>query len=462
MDANADLENLKGKLGALSGILRLGHDAFRKKDAEGVASHIVNNTKILFDYGRSALIDRRGVSAGVLAVNGQAAPKQDSECCSALRLLVSSLPPREGPVSLKASGENADLPEEAKEALASLCAGHPDEEILVVPLPDPGTPEREAGFVWVVEFFNGAPPQAVNILSLLAQHYAEALWFKAMKRPGVFDGLVRLKDLPPVKIAAIALVALALLLSCVRIRQYAVADFEIAPESESVCYSQLQGILKKASKANGETVKAGETILAFDVDELNFKLAAAVKDFEEISAELDATRQKSFSSPDLIAKTKLLEIKREQDRIEIDKTRWALSKAKLDAPIDGALVMEDKDKMEGKAVKPGDKLFEIIPSSSLLAEIFLSERDASVLGDDMSASLYLHTQPGATIRGKLVSVAPKPILTADRKYCYVLKFKPDDPKGLICGMRGVARLGGQRVSLGYHIFRSAVLWWRKI
>ena len=457
-----ELDSLKGKLNVLSGVLRLGHEAFQKPGIEAVASHIVNNSRMLSLYGRSCVIDMRGLSPAVLAVSGQPVPKQDSEYCSAIRKLASALPLLTAPLLLNASGTEGVSKAAADEA-AGVFEGRPKASMFMIPLPCPaGDVGAGPAFLWSVEFFEGETPQDISILGLLAQHYAEALWHRAILRPGIFSGLLKLHELNPVRAVLIVVAIFFLCLCLIRVRQYAVSDFEIAPASESVSYSQLAGTLRKVLKANGEVAAVGDSILEFDTDELNFKLASALKEFEQVSAELDAARQKSFASPELIAKVQLLDIKREQDKVEIERTRWMLSKSILNAQVGGVVVMDERERMEGKAVRPGDKLFEIIPQDSLIAEIFLSERDASVIGRGMTVSLYLHTQPETPIHGELISVSPKPSLTDDRRFCYILKFKPEGSAGLICGMRGVARVGGEKVSLGYHLFRSVVLWWRKI
>ncbi len=458
-----ELDNLKGKLNVLSAIIRLGHEAFRKNDLETTASCIVNNTKLLANYGRACIIDMRGLSPSVLAVSGQAVPKQDSEYNAAMRRLASSVSvPAASPLILRATG-NENISEAAQDEITKIFEGRSRSSMIMFQLSPPaGNEKKEEPFLWIVEFFDGETPQDASTLGLLAQHYAEAIWFRAAARPGFFSELHRLRKLNPVKVIAGVLLFTLILLFAVRVRQYAVSDFEISPANDSIVYSQLAGTLRKVIKANGDKASEGETVLEFDTDELNFKLADSLNEYDQVTAELNAARQKSFSNPELIAKAQLLDIKRKQDEINIAKIRWALSKSILKSPASGTVVMDEKEKMTGKSVKPGDKLFEIIPQDKLIAEIYLSERDASVIGKGMTVSLYLHTQPETPLRGEIISVSPKPTLTEDRRFCYIIKFRPDKSSGLICGMRGVARVGGEKVSLGYHLFRSVVLWWRKI
>jgi hypothetical protein len=54
---------LKGKLNAISAVLKLGHEAFEKHTLQQLANHIVNNSRMVAPYERSALIDMRGAGA---------------------------------------------------------------------------------------------------------------------------------------------------------------------------------------------------------------------------------------------------------------------------------------------------------------------------------------------------------------------------------------------------------------
>ncbi len=65
--------------------------------------------------------------------------------------------------------------------------------------------------------------------------------------------------------------------------------------------------------------------------------------------------------------------------------------------------------------------------------------------------------------GKIVSISPKPILTDKRQFCYIIELElPENNPAFVYGMRGVARVKGRRVSLGYYLFRNLILWWRRV
>ena len=75
--------------------------------------------------------------------------------------------------------------------------------------------------------------------------------------------------------------------------------------------------------------------------------------------------------------------------------------------------------------------------------------------------LFLHTRPELPIDVRIISERFYPELTEQNIYSYNLKAEmvgkvPD----LRYGMRGVARVTGPKVKLGYYLFRSLVLWYR--
>ncbi|OGV47826.1 MAG: hypothetical protein A2017_15980 [Lentisphaerae bacterium GWF2_44_16] len=470
MASEQELNNLKGKLNALSGVLRLGHEAFQKSTVNAVALHIVNNTRLVSAYDRASLANMRRHPL-IEAVSGQPIIDGNSEFCTNMRSLLASFTALKTPLKLNEAffKESKNTAPEALETFRQLAGEHnATTDILLLPLPPPpggNSPGHSRhGFIWALEFFNGISQAEENILTLLAQHYSEAIWHKTGRPLWTFRDLMEAKSLSPLKITFFVLIIFLLALCVVRIRQYVVADFEITPYRENICYSRITGIVSRVLHGNGSYVSEGGPLIEFDRSELNYNLASAIKSYEQTCAELDVNRQKSFNNAELLGKTRVLTLKKEQEAINIEKYKWLLSQITVRAPRSGILSINGREKLEGKLIRAGEKLCEVIISSDLIAEVYLNERDASVLGPDMSVDMYLHTRPEKAIRGKILSISPKPMMMEDRRFCYLVKIMPDDIRSakFICGTRGVARIGGARVSLGYYLFRNAVLWWRKI
>ena len=67
-----EIRSLKGKLNVLSTVMRLGNEAFRRHGLGGLGLHIVNNSRLLVRFDRSALIDMRSgrIAYAVLSFGG--------------------------------------------------------------------------------------------------------------------------------------------------------------------------------------------------------------------------------------------------------------------------------------------------------------------------------------------------------------------------------------------------------
>ena len=131
--------------------------------------------------------------------------------------------------------------------------------------------------------------------------------------------------------------------------------------------------------------------------------------------------------------------------------------------MDGVVALTDgsADKLAGRALRQGEKQFDILSDQGMIAEIMVNEKDASVLEGTPRILLFLHTRPELPIQVKIISTRFYPELTEQNIYSYNLKAEMEgNVPGLRYGMRGVARVSGEKVKLGYYLFRSLVLWYR--
>ncbi len=457
---------LKGKLNAISGVLKLGHEAFEKQTLQQLANHMVNNSRMVAPYERSALIDMRGSKAKIVAVSGQPEVNANSEYCIQLANLIQSFDSLDKVVVLtedllkeKHSRQNAF------EAFEYFQASFPQMLLIPVRPASHGGPSHEL-LIWAVEFSNNANlASSASLLPLLCQHYAEALFFTLHDKQKIMHRVIdRKKWFKPSRIMLMLGGMLIICLFVMPIRQNVAADFEIMPGKENFYYAPFDGVIETCyNNKSGNRVVEENIILAYNTEERAFDLAGAENARNKISAQLDLIQQQSFKDISKRGEVRMLELQKEKAEISINRNKWFIEKSVIRAKQSGVLDIADKDKLEGKAVRAGEKLFEILSTENLIAMIALNEQSASVLSDDCNITLYLHTMPEMPITGKIESISPKPVLTEKKVYCYMIRMGLDyQKKDLLCGMRGVARVSGPRVPLGYYLFRNIVLWWRRV
>lgn len=461
-----DAQRLKGKLNVVSGILRLGHEAFKKENLGALATHIVNNSHMVLHFDRSVLVDIRGGWPKVLAIAGQTDVNLNSEYSGHVVNLARSFKRLEKPIVvteelLKESDANLG----AFEALAYLKGFA--KVVIIAPIYPLSRDEKSEPFLWIMEFEEEEQARAaVSVLPLLCQHYSEALFYVLFEKKSAIGSMLNPKKiLRPSRVLLVLAVVFLFSLIVVRIPHNVSAEFEVMPGDEGYYYAPFDGIIEKCNFSSGDMVKKGDVVLAYNIEERNFDLMNAENILSKTKVQLDQAQMSAFRDPRQRGQVRLLELQQQRAEISIEKNKWYIQQSIVKAENSGMLDIGDREKMEGRAVRSGEKLFEILGTENLLAQVELNEQNASVLdGENTRYALYLHTRPEVPlITGKMVSISPKPILTERKTFCYQIKLElsPKNEK-LICGMRGVARVSGPKVSLGYYLFRNIVLWWRRV
>jgi len=457
---NKEVLFLKGRVNLLSTMLQLGHDAYTKETEEDLSFHILNNSRQIMPYSRSCLVEFSSGKPHIVGVMGQAIVNQSSDYVLQMKRVLQYFGDIKEQVILSYDLINQKGGKEG--AISALNELTEDQRrIMLLPLLPPDGASADRIFVWVVEF-TVHEELASNSLSVLASHYAEALWYKLKGKTWSGSSLFfKIKKLiRPLRMLLILTAASIWACLYYKVPISSKADFELVPEHYGVSYAPIDGVIEEVSFRSGSSVSKGSTILKYNDKALNFELSLAEKRLKEISversiAEVDPTRR---------AEVKILGLQMQQEMVKIDEIKWKLSQTEVTADYAGILVMEEKEVLLGKEVRAGERLFETVFSEQLLAEIYLNEKDAAVLEGKTGAELFLHARPEESLPNvEIISISPKPFITETNEYCYRVRVKFDDKDELgLVGMRGVARLTGETVTLGYYLFRNMILAWREL
>ena len=462
-----DLLKARGKLNALSAVLRLGHESFEKNNLVQWGTHVVNNSVLAVPYSRSALLDFRGLSPRILTISNQPEINNNSEYSINLMYLARSLKSLSRAVVVDhefLKSQEAD--ERSCEALDYFM--ETSKALMAMPIIPPDSSENnEELFVWIVEFENKRSAAAASaLLPLLCRHYSESLQYAlSSRKKNVFNSLVNKRSfLKPSRIILGLLFLFIICLFAVKVRENIAANAEIIPEVEHIYYAPFDGIIDNCfANKSGMFVKKDKPILKYDNEELAFRLLASRNEYNKIKAKLDLIQNESFNDISKRGQVKLLTLQKERAAIDIARNQWQLKKSEMKAEISGTLDIGDADKLAGRAVRAGEKLFEIVSTKNLIALVYLNERNASVFTKNSIVTLYLHNSPETPIECEVQRVSPKPILTEKKVFCYLIRLKMlNHPTDIMCGQRGIARISGPRIRLGYYLFRNIVLWWRRV
>jgi multidrug resistance efflux pump len=260
-------------------------------------------------------------------------------------------------------------------------------------------------------------------------------------------------------------IAIFIALMFIRIPETVNAEFTLKPVNVSAAYAWFDGPIAKCFKQDGEFVKKGEIIAQYDSAQMQYRAAMAKAALQEVETELAVEQQDSFTDQEKLGKVKLLEAKRDTLLVSVREAEWYLQHSVIIAPEAGVLALSDgrAEFLTGKAVKTGDKLFEIYGGNGMIAEAAVNEGSSSILQNKFKMELFLHTAPEKAFPAEILEVSQYPELNASRVYCYMARAKlPENIADLRYGMRGIAKLSGEKVSLGYYLFKNMILYFRSI
>ncbi|PWB30535.1 HlyD family secretion protein [Pseudomonas sp. SDI] len=249
-----------------------------------------------------------------------------------------------------------------------------------------------------------------------------------------------------------ALAAAALLVLLVPVRQSVLAPAEVVPRNGQVVAAPLDGVVAEFLVKPNQPVQAGQVLVRFDATSLKAQADVAERTLGVAEAELKANTQRAFSDSESSARLDLLAARVEQKRAERDYARDLLARAEVRAERAGIAVFADAQRLTGKPVQTGERLLEIADPAQAELRIELPVADAISLEPGAEVALFLDSDPLHRHGAELERAAYEAQNTPAGQLAYRLDARFTDAPPRI-GLRGTAKLFGQRAPLALYVLR---------
>ena len=255
---------------------------------------------------------------------------------------------------------------------------------------------------------------------------------------------------PRKKILAVAVAAALLLL--LPVRQSVLAPAEVVPLNGRVVAAPLDGVIAEFLVKPNQAVRSGEPLLRFDATSLKAQADVAERSLDVAEAELKSSAQRAFADAEAKARLDLLAAQVEQKRAERDYARELLARSEVRAERDGIAVFADAERWTGKPVQTGERLMQIADPQQAELRIELAVGDAIDLEPGTEVALFLDSDPLHRHAARLERLAYEAQSSAAGQLAYRLdaSFAAAPPR---IGLRGTAKLFGQRVPLALFLLR---------
>ena len=445
-------------------LLELQRQAWRQATAPELRYHIVNQTRRLIAYRQAAFL--------TLAERG----RPTLEAVSNIAVLEPNTPFAqwlEQAVRAVATGAQADavhvvdpavLPAEVRGAWGEWGPA----QVLWCPLRKP-EPQQEA----LREAPPGAPagsrdkaapPLAglwlgrdepwtdgeILLLSHLAEGYGHAWWAlsgKRAKRRGLRRALLPL----------LVLLALAGALA-IPVPMSTLAPAEIQTSNPVIVAAPLDGVIERFHVQPNQAVAAGQPLFSFDSTVLRSRFEVARKGLTQAEAELLTASQAAFADPQTKARVAQLRAQVELRRAELTLARDLLDRVTVKAERAGIAVFTDVNDWLGKPLSVGERVLTLADPQAPEIDIMVPVGDALVLEPGSPVELFLNVDPLHPLRARLTHASYEAGLSAAGVLSYRVKAalepgqSPGDAPPRI-GLRGTAKILGDRVPLALYLFR---------
>lgn len=421
-------------------------------DVHELAFTIVNETWQIWPYRQAQLWQFGPLGPQCSAISGLATLPEDSPFTVWSRRLMRALAPGLGQRlhvlhfdQIAAQGAPAELPMLTPELIAGWEEWWPP-HLVLVPLFHQG---RSLG---VVLFLLDEPPPmtALQVFARMQLSWSHCLWALAPathRKPWL--------RLPTGRKRWLAL-ALVLLILAIPIRQSALAPAEIVPSDGAAIASPLDGVIQTFHVAPNQMVKAGDPLYSLDDTTLRNRREITARALEVAAAELLSAQQRAFTDPRASSEIAVLQGRIAERRAELQAVQEQLKRIEVTAPRDGVAVFTDASDWQGKPVVTGERVMQLADPRDVSVRLFLPVADAIALEPGADIRVFLDVAPLSPLAATLEQTSYQSVLSTDGIASYSLRGSLQDSEQARIGLKGTAKVYGDKVPLIYYLLRRPV------
>ena len=446
MSMNPAPSNLEAQVFGLSTLAQLEKRARHAGTVSELAFIVVNETLALAPY-RQAIVwrrDRPG-KGRILAVSGTPVVERNAPFTLWLERVLARLDRGNEPAAVRAVGPG-DLPE----ALAAEWSDWLPAHALSVPLAAPN------GTILAILILAREQPWQESD-SRLIEHLADAYghaWAALLgprrlrMRPALRRGRLALK----LVIAAAVFGAM-----WIPVTLTALAPAEVVPLDPTIVRAPIDGVVNRFHVEPNQDVSEGQLLVDFDPTTLDNRLEVARKALAVAQAEYRQASQQAVFDDKSRVQLALLKGRMEERNADVVYAEALFDRIRVRAGRAGIAVFDDPEEWVGRPVTIGERLLMIADPTEAEIEIWLPVADAITLAPDADVRLFLNIAPEQSVAGVLryasyaASVAPDGLLAYRLKAVFA-----DDTAIPRIGLRGTAKVYGERVSLFYYLMRRPI------
>jgi hypothetical protein len=290
----------------------------------------------------------------------------------------------------------------------------------------------------------------------LMMHYAQVFtvaWWSHRKCQFMPFFISRLQDK---KLGRVLLVVI-LMLMFLPVRLSVLAPAEVVAQDPIVIAAPINGVIDHVTVQPNQFVQEGDLLMQLDDSSLLSEFEVAQKVLQVVKSQLRTIEQASFN--DSAQRARISELKKEValKEAELAYAKLRFERTKLYANRSGVVIVNDPPRLRGRPVASGERVMLLADPNQVELRIMLPVADAMVLNTDARVRMFFDSDPLNAWNGNLLRAEYEPIMTPEGVMAYrVLASLEKQQAWPRIGLRGTAKIYGERVSLFYYLFRRPI------
>jgi hypothetical protein len=250
-------------------------------------------------------------------------------------------------------------------------------------------------------------------------------------------------------------VAALLVVGLIPVRQTALGQAEIVADQPAVVAAPFDGVIKNFWVHPNDTVAKGQKLFSFDDVTVRNRLEVARRSLATAEAEHMRTVQRSFADDSSRGERDLFKARAEERAAEVAYDADLLNQTTVVADRPGVVLFSDENDWIGRPVQTGEKIAAIADPEKRKLRVFLPAGNLIPLEQGGDVTLFLDIDPLHPIDAKLSALGFLPEQTGEgvAAYRFEAQFTELPELTYRIGLRGTARLAGNRVTLFYYVLR---------
>lgn len=249
------------------------------------------------------------------------------------------------------------------------------------------------------------------------------------------------------------LAGLLLVILLCPVRLTVLAPGELVPAHPIIVRAPLDGVIGVFHVEPNQQVTAKQALFSFDEMVIRTKLEIGQQAFATAQTDYRQTTQMALADSKFKAQLGVLAGKVEERRSDIEYLQEQLTRARVLAPQQGVVLMDDPSEWIGKPVSTGERILRIAALDDVEVEAWVSIADAIALETGDNVTLYLSASPLLPVSAKLRYMSHEAVQRPDGTYAYRVRAKLEDKTNHRIGLKGTAKLHGHWVPLTFWILR---------